>query len=194
MKTKYTSPQSRLLAMRGIGRVGSIGSHRAATAVPVIREHRRSMNAAPSQGFTLIELMIVISILGILAALAVPAYQDYTARTRVSEGPNLASPAFTALGIACSDGTLTERAANLSHDDLGLPAANTIAGRGITSVTVAGISATTARVTIAYNSSIPGVNAGDAIVYTGTCAAGTGMSWQIDGAMSTVPPRLRPKT
>ncbi|SDZ92412.1 pilin [Microbulbifer marinus] len=43
------------------------------------------------QGFTLIELMIVVAIIGILAAVALPAYQDYTARSRVSEGLALAS-------------------------------------------------------------------------------------------------------
>lgn len=153
----------------------------------------RSRSRHRHEGFTLIEIMIVIAIIGILAAVGLPAYQDYTARARVSEGPSLASPAFTALGIACSDGTLTERAANLNHDDLGLPAANTITGRGITSVTAAGLSATTARLTIAYNNTIPGVTAGDAIVYTGTCAPGTGMTWQIDNTLTTLPQRLRPR-
>ena len=50
------------------------------------------------QGFTLIELMIVVAIIGILAAIAIPAYQDYTIRAQVTEGLNLASAVKT--GVA----------------------------------------------------------------------------------------------
>jgi type IV pilus assembly protein PilA len=54
------------------------------------------------QGFTLIELMIVVAIIGILAAVALPAYQDYTVRSRLTEGLGLASDAKNAITVGIS--------------------------------------------------------------------------------------------
>ena len=66
------------------------------------------MNKSMQQGFTLIELMIVVAIIGILAAIAIPAYQDYVARAQVSEAFTLADGSKTAVAEACTqEGTCT---------------------------------------------------------------------------------------
>ncbi len=60
------------------------------------------------QGFTLIELMIVVAIIGILAAIAIPAYQDYTVRAKVTEGLSLAGSYKTAVAENSANGTAFE--------------------------------------------------------------------------------------
>lgn len=86
------------------------------------------------QGFTLIELMIVVAIIGILAAVALPAYQDYTARAQVSESFSLASGLKLQVADVYADqGAL---AAIASGAD-GIPAAADVTGKYTTQVAVA---------------------------------------------------------
>lgn len=92
------------------------------------------------QGFTLIELMIVVAIIGILAAVALPAYQDYTVRAKVTEGLSMAASAKTAV---------SENAANGAAFDSGWTAP--AATQNVASV---GISQSTGAITITYSSKI----------------------------------------
>ncbi|MBS0601627.1 MAG: prepilin-type N-terminal cleavage/methylation domain-containing protein, partial [Proteobacteria bacterium] len=83
------------------------------------------------QGFTLIELMIVVAIIGILAAIAIPAYQDYTARAQVSEAINLSGGLkATIADIYVNKGALTT--ADSGSD--GLPAAASVTGKYVSTV------------------------------------------------------------
>ncbi len=85
------------------------------------------------QGFTLIELMIVVAIIGILAAIAIPAYQDYTIRSQVSEGLNLAAAAKAAV----AEDFLNEGEAPTDRTDAGMsPLATDTSGKYVQSVAI----------------------------------------------------------
>jgi type IV pilus assembly protein PilA len=97
------------------------------------------------KGFTLIELMIVVAIIGILAAVALPAYQDYTVRARVTEGLALANDAKTIIG------TGSNTAAELAATAAAFNAQNNNTGAASKYVTSIQIAPVTGMITVTYN-------------------------------------------
>ena len=133
------------------------------------------MNNRAQKGFTLIELMIVIAIIGILAAVALPAYQTYTKRAKFSEVIAAVAPYKTAIDLALQKaGTGCAALADLDSAACGVPASAGATGV-ITSVVVANgiITATgTAAVdSVTYILTPQGVTPPIQWAESGTCAA-----------------------
>ena len=150
------------------------------------------MNRKLQKGFTLIELMIVIAIIGILAAIAIPAYQDYTIRSKVAEGLNLAGAAKLAVAETYDSEGRFKAAENASY---GLPEATSINGNYVTSVAITDGSGT---ITITYKDSGLGGTPeadGKTLVLDPEPRQGS-MEWACDGSGSaedgTMPNKYRP--
>lgn len=129
------------------------------------------------QGFTLIELMIVVAIIGILAAIAMPAYQNYTNKARYSEVVQAATGVKSAVEVCAQvQGGFTNCTANTN----GVPAdiaANSDPSTMVDSVAWAVTDNTTGAITVTPNA-VGGVTAADTYVLTGTYSAANGtVTW-----------------
>ena len=135
------------------------------------------MKRTMQKGFTLIELMIVVAIIGILAAIALPAYQDYTKRTHVSEGLTLAGGAKASVTeYYSSQGNFPS-----NNSSAGLAAATDIKGNAVKSVEVAN-----GKITITYNNKVTDAAT---LQLSPTTGAG-GVQWSCKGG--TVIAKYRP--
>lgn len=97
------------------------------------------------KGFTLIELMIVVAIVGILAAIAIPAYQDYTIRARVTEGMSLAAAAK----VVVADNAASGKSYDTGYTPVG-------ASDGLKSVSSTAIATATGVITVTFKNNVPG--------------------------------------
>jgi type IV pilus assembly protein PilA len=91
------------------------------------------MNQRKTQGFTLIELMIVVAIIGILAAIAIPAYENYIAKAQFTEALSLASGQKTNVIDYYSENDTCP-----TNGEAGIPPATSISGKYVASVAVGG--------------------------------------------------------
>ena len=136
------------------------------------------------QGFTLIELMIVVAIIGILAAVAIPAYQDYTIRAKVTEGLSLAGAAKVAVAETYS----SKGAPPSANISAGLPIPASIAGNSVASIGLSGRGVITINYRAAGLGGTPPANSG-IITMVPTFTPG-GVQWICTGG--SMPAKYRP--
>jgi type IV pilus assembly protein PilA len=122
------------------------------------------------QGFTLIELMIVVAIIGILAAIAIPAYQDYTIRAQVSEGLNLGGGAKTAVSEYYQD----RGAWPADNNEAGMSVAADIEGKYVTGVAVGNANGV---ITVTYGNDAHATISGDTLLLSATDNTGS-IGWE----------------
>jgi len=182
----------------------------------------QTMKQSVQKGFTLIELMIVVAIIGILAAIAIPAYTDYTIKSRVSEGASLVAGAKTAIEVYWSEngsqygpgaGNVALTAFDLSLCDTASCTTWITRAEYVSTITLVATTPATPWLMVHYKTSNAlGTASGDCVNYFPNFVADQNIEWEVrattiyttaggnsvavadcTGATGTVPNKYKPK-
>ncbi|MDN7132481.1 pilin [Halomonas sp. MC140] len=157
--------------------------------MPLSLRETRVIRCSNQRGFTLIELMIVVAIIGVLASFAVPQYQNYVGRAQVGEALSLMSPVKAAI----SEYHITHGVFPDDNEQAGLSAPDQLSGRYVASIDVSQGEPGVTVITMQESSVVSELEQGGTLVFDPNGEGGEGIDWECKaGGGNEIDPKFLP--